>query len=229
MLARIALVAILIASSGVASADFLETFTYPDGTFPPGWTWTGDPRGEGQFWVYGGIFVHTEGRFVHYFRDVDVLDSGSYCFSALDNEWSFAWRIAPANPVTGRCFILLRNASWDFMLVKMLWRTLDGYPEGQYMWHNGNWEGYLQHSSEPDPGVWHDLEILDSGTTVVIRVDGESVISLPYDPSVYEAGYIGLGAGEYGEMTPAFDNVCFNSLAVPVETGSWGTIKAMFR
>ncbi|MCP4645009.1 MAG: hypothetical protein GY851_31495, partial [bacterium] len=133
-------VVLALAFGSAVAADFLDTFDYPDGTFPPEYTWTGDPRGGGYFEVHDGAFTHVDGDHVHYFRPGDVNGFGVYSFFVTGTEWVFAWRITPDSPDAGRCLVFYHNDAWypnAYTFAEFSWTTLAGYPEGQYMWHNG--------------------------------------------------------------------------------------------
>mgnify|MGYP006294853775 CR=1 FL=1 len=222
---------VLVASvllAPTASADFTDTFTYADGTFPPEWTWTGDPRGAGFFEVHAEAFVHVDGGHVHYFRDLEVCGAGTYEFDVTDTEWVFAWRITPGNPDAGKCLCFYHNDyyGWSYNFVEFTWSTLGGYPDGQYMWHNGSHTAHAQYGASPPVGQ-HHVRIEDMGSWVSIWVDDDLIfdrafVSIP-------SGYIGLGCDGPGVMTPAFDNVSFHEEPSPVEPATWGTVKALFK
>jgi len=42
----LALLILVVVPTAALADDFLDTFTYPDGTQPPEWIWTGDPQNE---------------------------------------------------------------------------------------------------------------------------------------------------------------------------------------
>jgi hypothetical protein len=218
-----------LCTSAVAG-EFLDTFDYPDGSFPPEYTWTGDPRGGGWFEVHNGEFTHVDGGHVHYFRDGDIVGDGIYSFFVLDSDWDFAWRITSSDPMSGRCLVLYHNDHWGYeaySLTEFSWWTLGGYPEGQFMWHNGSNLDIVHHTSDPLVG-WHEILILDYGTSVEVRVDGFTI----FDETVEEipAGYVGMGCYGPGVMTPAFDFVEYSyHHGSPVESASWSAIKSLFR
>ncbi len=230
MIRAVAILAV-VAICGVAVAgEFLETFSYPDGSFPANWTWTGDPRGGGSFLVQSEEFTHIEGGHVHYFRDLDITGIGIYEFDAMDTYWEFAWRIDTADPDVGRCLVFYHNdywGSWAFSLTEFSWSTLSGYPDGQYMWHNGSNLNIHHYDTGPLAG-WQHVIIDDQGTHVDISVDGELVFSEDFQPIA--DGYVGLGSATgSGVMTPAFDNVEFGYGGSPISAESWGRIKALYR
>lgn len=193
----------LLAPSVVSGGDFLDTFTYPDGTFPPEWTWTGDPRGGGAFLVQGEAFVHIGGGHVHYFRPGEVAGYGEYEFEYRDGFWTYAWRISPGNPNSGRCLFLHPG----FAFGEFEWTTLGGYPEGQYMYHNGSFTRRVYNTYDPGPGS-HHVRIVDQCNRVQIYVDGDPIFDEPYEP--IPDGYVGLGSDSgSGAGFPSFDNVAY--------------------
>ena len=245
---RVLAILVVVSMCGVAVAEeFLDTFSYPDGGFPPNWTWTGDTRGGGSFSVQNEELTHTEGGHVHYFRNPDITGIetrefggrdacrdfsgiGLYEFDVKDTYWEFAWRIDPADPAVGRCLVFYHNdywGSWAYTLTEFSWSTLSGYPGGQYMWHNGS--DLNIHHSDTGPLVgWHHVVIDDQGGHVDIQVDGELVFSEDFQP--IPDGYVGLGAATgSGAMTPAYDNVEFRHSASPTSEESWGCIKALYQ
>ena len=226
----LAVATVLLLCGVVYPGEFIETFSYPDGTFPPNWTWTGDPRGNASFLVQNGEFTHIDGSHIHYFRDLDVTGIGIYEFDALDTYWEFAWRIDPADPDIGRCLCFYHNdywGPWSYSFTEFSWSTLGGYPEGQYMWHNGSNVNIRHYETGPIAG-WRHVSIDDHGTHVEIRVDGELIFSEDFEP--IPDGYIGLGSATgSAPMTPAFDNVAFSYGGSPVQTASWTRVKALYR
>lgn len=224
----IGLFCLLLPTSGVAG-DFLDTFTYPDGTFPPEWTWTGDPRGGGQFLVQGEAFVHTEGGHVHYFRPT-ACDAGEYEFDIEGSYWGFGWRISPGNPNGGRCLCFYFNdywGQWGYSFTEFECWTLSGYPERQYMWHNGSNLRIVHHWQDPESG-WQHVRITDSGDRVQICVEEKLIFDEPFE--LIPDGYVGLGSATgSGIGFPAFDNVSFTETCTGVECQSWSSIKGLFR
>ncbi|MCK4548023.1 MAG: right-handed parallel beta-helix repeat-containing protein [Candidatus Eisenbacteria sp.] len=184
-----------------ASADFLDTFSYPDGTFPPEYEWTGDPTGGGWFLVQDETFAHAEGGHVHFFRPGSIAGRGEYEFDYLGDDWTFAWRITHGNPGFGYCLLLHPG----FVLVEGWWYTPYGYPDGQYMYHNP-WDiRTIESPYDPGPG-WHHVRIVDDYEHVRIYVDEDLIFEEPV--MGLSDGYIGLGSGSNsGVGFPAFDNV----------------------
>ena len=225
LLVVLSIVAVL---AGTAGADFIDTFSYPDGTSPPEYTWTGDPRGGGVSEVQGGMFVHTVYGHIHFFRDLEICGAGVYEFDVTDTEWGFAWRISTYDPDEGSCLVFYHNDYWGsgYNLVGFGWSTLTQYPEGQFMWHNG-WHYEHWHYPAPAPVGLHHVRILDELNHVTIWVDDELIFS--ESVSELDDGYIGLGFDWAAAMTPAFDNVSYSSEVSPVEHTSWGSIKALYR
>ena len=218
----------LVAVVGTATADFIDTYPYEDGSFPPEWTWTGDPRGGGVFEIHDETFVHTEGGHVHFFRDLEVCGAGTYEFDVTDTYWSFAWRITPDNPDVGKCLCVYHNDywGWAFNFVEFDWDTLPGYPDGQYMWHNGWHTVHSQVDAAPPIG-WHHVRIEDTGSHVKVWFDDELLFDRDFTPIL--GGYVGLGCSWADPMTPAFDNVSFTAETSPVHEATWTAIKALHR
>jgi len=227
MRSLIAVIAMLAIASLSATASFLDDFSYPDGTFPPEWTWTGDPRGAGVFEVHDETFVHVSGGHIHFFRDLEVCGTGVYEFDARDWDWGFAWRINPANPNAGSCFCFYHNDywGWAYNFVEFDWSTLGGYPEGQYMWHNG-WHTRIEHHYAGPQSGWVHVRIEDTGDHVRIWLDDDLIFDIDVTP--IPDGYPGLGSSWADSMLPAFDNVSYSSFS-PIEETSWSSIKALFR
>jgi hypothetical protein len=221
----------IMAAPVAGQVFFADEFDLPDGSFPAEWTWTGDPRGGGEFEVHGGTFVHTDGGHVHYFRPDPVVGIGLYEFEVLDTNWVFGWLISPADPMAGRCLCFYHNdawGQWGYSFTEFSWWTLDPgtYPDGQYMWHNGT-DLRIVHSWTPGPlEGWHSVSILTGTDFVEIRVDQGLIFSEAYE-SIPD-GYVGLGCDAPGTMTPAFDNVAM-VWPDPVEARSWSSIKSLFR
>lgn len=217
----------IIASSG----EFVESFDYADGLLPGDWTWTGDPRGGGEFLVQSGEFVHMDGSHVHYFRNSDVHGMGIYEFDAMDSYWGVAWRITPDDPNAGRCLGFYHNdywGGWTFSFTEFTWTTLSGYGDGQFMYHNGSNLDIVHYSTASELDGWHHYQIEDMGDRVRITMDYDELL---FDEEIepIPSGYIGLGADTgSGVLTPAFDNVQYH-YASPVESRSWSSIKALYR
>ena len=221
---------VLVLASGSSADEFFDTFDEPDGSLPSEWTWTGDPRGGGEFQVQSGTFAHVDGGHVHYFRHADVTGVGRYEFDVMDSYWSFAWRITTSDPDQGRCLELYHNdywgGQWKYSLTEFSWYTLGGYPQGQYMWPNGSNLDIVHHTSGPVSG-WHHITVVDELDQVQVWVDGSLIFDEQVEP--IPEGYIGLGSATgSGTMTPQFDNVRF-SFNVPVEDATWGAVKALFK
>ena len=212
------------------AAEFMETFSYPDASFPADWTWTGDPRGGAEFLVYGGEFRHVEGSHVHYFRHTDVCGSGIYEFDVLDSHWTYAWRITPEDPNQGRAFILEHRAypSMGYYFYEFSWVTDTAYPDAQYWYVNGGGAIDEVFVASPDSVGWRHVTIVDDETLVTVHIDGELLFEEIVEP--IPTGFVGLGSTtRAGTMTPAFDNVAYSFGASPVDVRRWGSIKALFR
>ncbi len=212
-----------------AAGEFIDTFDGPDGSFPSEYTWTGDPRGEGYFEIHDSTFVHVEGGHVHYFRHADVCGAGIYSFLARDTDWNFAWRITPSDPTIGRCLCLYHEAFYyphSYTLAELWWSTIPSYPEGQFMWHHASDISIQHYYSGPLVG-WHEIVIIDGGTFVEVFADNVLIFETFVED--IPDGYVGLGCGNPGVMTPAFDFVEYSHMGSPVELSSWGQLKAMFR
>jgi hypothetical protein len=232
------LIAMLIGAAATTSfaLGYFDAFEYPDGTFPPKWTWTGDPRGGGSFLVYDGAFTHVSGGSVYYFRS-DTRDGrpglgAVYGFGVKGTNWIFAWRITTSDTMQGRCLWLSHDdlwGSWGYTFAEFSWETLDPaqYPDGQYMWHNGTPLRLGHHATDGPLEGWHIVLIDDqSETHAVITVDGEDIFDEPYE--FIEDGFQGIGCVVDGEMTPAFDDIG-GDWPDPVEQTTWGSMKALFR
>ncbi len=216
------LLGLLVVPTCCLAGDFLDTFAYADGTFPPGWTWTGDPRGGGVFLVQDEAFTHTSGGHVHYFKPT-VCGVGEYEFEVKGDLWTYAWRIEPTGPLSGRCLFL---HPW-YAFGEFSWTTLGGYPEGQYMYHNGSFSRRVYNNVVPEPG-WHHIRIVDEGDRVQIYADGDLVFDETFDP--IPDGYVGLGSDTgSGAGFPAFDNVGYAETITPVNRETWGSVKTVYR
>jgi len=209
-------------------ADYHEMFSYPDGTFPPTWVWTGDPRGGGFFEVHDGAFTHVSGGHVHYFRDADQCGRGVYRLDVRGTDWVFAWRVDAANPQAGTCYCIYHNDywGWAYNFVEFEWTTLAGYPEGQYMWHNG-WHTRIEHHPADPSETWVNLVIEDESDHVRVWVEGTVIFDIDVEP--IPNGYIGVGSSGGGTMWPAFDNLRGSPGSAPVESLSWTRLKSLFR
>ena len=213
----------------VAAGEFIDTFDSPDGSFPSEYTWTGDPRGEGFFEIRDSTFVHVEGGHVHYFRHADICGAGIYSFLVRDTHWNFAWRITPTDPNAGRCLILYHNDFYfpnAYTFAELSWSTIPGFPEGQFMWHHAGDLSIAHYQTGPLTG-WHEILIRDGGTFVEVFADNVLIFERLVED--IPDGYIGIGCGEPGVLTPAFDFVEYSHLSSPVESCSWGHVKALFR
>lgn len=223
--------------AGAATADlpdFVETFTYPDGSIPTDWVWTGDPQGGGEFAVQNGEFVHLDGGYVYYVRLVIdyPCDQGTYEFDVKDSNWEFAWQITGTSE-SGGCWRLYHNDAWGqpgFTLSYGAWSTLPEYPDGLYMFHNcEDWYVY-HHWTEPLVG-WHHITIADIlGFLTITLDDSEEIFWARGSRAGGRESLVGLGAtAGSGVGTPAFDNVEYKAYYSGVEETRWGRIKAMYR
>jgi len=227
--------ACLLAAVPIACAyppDFRETFTYPDGSLPPDWTWTGDPQGEGLFRVQDGQFVHMSGGYAYYVRVAPDWPCGQgwYEFDVKDSNWEFAWGIN-GTPDSGWCCRLYHNDAWGmpgYTLAASTWTTLPGYPGGQYMFHNATDLEVFHCWTEPLVG-WHHITIVDALGMLYILEDGWKWLFEGGSMDPY-GGHVGLGAtAGSGVLTPVFDNVEHVAWYSPAERTSWGSVKALFR
>ena len=213
-------------------ANFLEEFSYADGSLPPDWIWTSDPQGEGQFTVQDSQFGHLNGGDSYYVR-IPPKDAacyqGWYRFDVKDSNWEFAWGIY-GTPQSGWCCRLYHSDARGqpgFTLTYSEWSVPPAHPDGQYTFHNATDLCVLHSSSGPLVG-WHHVTIEDILGGLLITLDDWQVIFS--ESSFCVGGYVGLGAtASSGEMTPAFDNVEYVAYHSPVEHKSWGNIKALFR
>ena len=113
-----------------------------------------------------------------------------------------------------------------YSLAEFSWHTLEGYPEGQYMWHNGSNLTIRHRETGPLTG-WHQVIIEDRDDRVTVWVDADTIFwRIPVQP--LPDGYVGLGCDGTGDMTPAFDDVTYMG-AAPVYSATWSAIKAVFR
>jgi hypothetical protein len=242
-----------------SDADFLHTFTGPDGSFPDGWIWTHDTRGDGAFLIHDNAFAHVDGGYAHYTWSQESCGPAIFEFDAKDTHWAFAWRLVgsefvcwecgeavpewvpecptcgAANSFThsGDCLRLHHNDEygWGYNVDHFSWHTLPYYPNATYWWHNGS-PAWVQHSSAAPHDGWSHVKIADSGSNVRIWVDGMLIFDLVLSPSSF--GCVGLGSSGGAEMTPAFDNLsCANTSVtdtrVNVEPVSWSRVKSIFR
>jgi len=230
----LALMLVVVGAGAVVAdpPDFIETFSYSDGSMPPGWVWTGDPQGGGQFAVQDSQFVHLDGGYAYYVRVVASeweCGQGFYDFDVKDSNWEFAWGIY-GFPDHGWCCRLYHNDAWGqpgYTFTYSEWSTLPGYPGGQYMFHNSTDLSVSHYWTGPLVG-WHHITIQDVLGGVLITVDGSEVIFSDWSCSV--GGYIGLGAtAGSGNLTPAFDNLEHEAYYSPVEGRSWGRVKSLYR
>ena len=135
LILALALVAVWAGAAVANPPDFLETFSYPDGSLPPNWVWTGDPQGGGQFAVQDSQFTHVDGGYAYYIRLVSQewwCDQGFYEFDVKGSNWEFAWGIYGTSG-SGWCNRLYHNDVWGqpgYTLTYSEWSTLPEYPEG---------------------------------------------------------------------------------------------------
>jgi hypothetical protein len=232
-LTALVLACVLVAPAASALLVFRDTFTYPDGTFPSEWVWTGDSQGDGHFLVSDGTFTHTDGGYVYYTRYAAPgwePSDGWFDFDVKDSDWEFAWAIW-GTPTSGTCCRLSHNdawGQWGYTVTESEWTTTPGSPDGQYMFHNGTDVTTRHYWTGPLIG-WHHVEIWEIFMDVEILVDGQPIFW--FDHSImYLYGRIGIGASNGSGMgTPAFDNICYYSYSDPVGAMSWGRIKVLFR
>jgi hypothetical protein len=230
LISTLAYMLAVVAAACAYPQDFHEAFTYPDGSLPPDWTWTGDPQGGGAFRVQGGQFVHMDGGYAYYVRVApNWCAEGLYEFDVKDSNWEFAWGIQ-GTPDSGWCCRLYHNDAWGrpgYTLAASTWTTLPGYPGGQYMFHNATDLQVSHYWTEPLVG-WHHIRIFDALGHMEIDADYSQVLFSGWTMGPY--GHVGLGATVgSGTLTPAFDNVEHMALYSPVEGASWGRVKALFR
>ena len=209
-------------------ADFDYTFGGANGSFPFAWEWTGDPTGGGVFEIQDEAFTHVSGGHVYYILPPHICGWGPYRFKVRGTDWSFAWRITPDDPEAGKCFCIYYNDywGWAYNFVEFDWTTLPGYPEGQYMWHNG-WHTRIEHHYADPPESWVEVVIQDSESDIFIWVDDELIFELEVTP--IPQGIVGLGSDGGGPMWPAFDYVRWSPGSVPVEHGSWARVKSLYK
>jgi hypothetical protein len=233
---RLVLLVLLVgACSVVASAqppDYIESFDYPNGFFPPGWSSTGDPQGGGQFLVSSEEFVHVDGGYVYYVADGwFLLSPGSFTFRVRGPYWEFAWGITPGNEASGWCMRLRYDDSggaWGCTLTETHWSTIPGFPGGRYMFHHGADLTTYHYAVALGTG-WHSVNIEHISRYVTVYVDSQALFHV--QPTyVGGSGFMGLGASTgSGSMSPAFDDLSHWPEGDPVHSGSWGGIKALFR
>jgi len=229
------LVLVVAGCSVVANAqppDYWEDFTYPDGSFPVGWSCTGDTGGGGQFVVSSGEFVHVDGGYVYYVADGwFLLEGGSFFFNVRGPYWEFAWGILPGNQASGWCMRLRYDdtgGAWGCTLTETHWSTIPGFPGGRYMFHHGT--DLTTNHYPVDLGTgWHAVRIGHLSRYVDVWLDWQLVFET--QPTYARNwGFMGLGASAgSGSMSPAFDDLVHWPEGDPVHAGSWGGIKALFR
>ena len=219
------------------AAGYWDTFDYPDGAFPDEWGWTGYSEEGGHFLVYDGAFTHVEGGAAYYYRMSGWANRNlpaSYDFLVEDSPWVFAWRITSTDPSAGRCLWLSHDDSggyWAYTFAECSWENLDpgAYPEGEFMWHNAT---MLRSVQQPTAGPlvgWHMIHVWEYGPQaldVEVWVDTDLIFDESYE--YIPEGHQGLGCPSGGDMSPAFDSL-WAQWPDPVESGSWGRIKSLYR
>ncbi len=229
--------AIASVSSGQSgpTAGYWDTFDYPDGTLPEWWHWTGYSDGGGSFLVQGSAFTHVEGGAAYYYRDSWCGARnlpGWYDFQVKDANWVFAWRISSDDPTAGRCLWLSHDdLSGSYTFAECSWENLDPqeYPDGEFMWNNATVLRSVQCEAACPPVGWHTVSISEGGPQALeleIFIDHVQIFDVSYE--FIPEGLQGIGCLVGGEMTPAFDSI-WAQWPDPVEAGTWGCIKALYR
>jgi hypothetical protein len=223
---------ILLASAPAEAVSDIEEFSYPDGTFPPGWVWTGYSEDGGEFTVQDSAFTHVSGGAVYYlWRGPRHLGALHY-FIVRGGNWVYGFRITQDDPSEGRCLLLSHDdssGSWGINFMEFEWHTLDPgqYPEGQYMWHNGV---ALRSVHSPTSGPleeWHHISIdCEAPLRAIIKLDNVVIFDEAYE--YIPMGDVGLGSNGSTPMVPAFD---YFEVAwpCPAEVSSWTRVKSLYR
>jgi len=237
---RVLFLAILVATvpwaAGHAQGTWWEYFEYPDGTLPAEMVSTGDPGDEGAFAVQGSTLSHTVAGSAHYIWDWEMsyFEMDGYAFEVWGANWDFAWRIFASNRTSGRCLRLShtdRYGQWAYAFSEFEWSLPEAgaRPETQWTWHTGvDLRVALYPSGGPTEG-WHLVEIMDNYASdrVRIKIDGELVLEESYE-RIQLHGFEGFGCPDGESGVPALDYLLL-WWPCPVESVTWGMIKAMYR
>ena len=223
----------LLAAAPAEAVNDFDDFEYPDGTFPPGWVWTGYSEDEGEFSVQDSAFTHVSGGPVYYLWWGPTRHLGAiHSFVVRGGNWVYGFRITDEDPSEGRCLLLSHDDSsggWGINFAEFEWRTLDPgqYPEGQYMWHNGVALRSVHFATAGPLEDWHYVWInCEAPLRVIIKLDNVVIFDEPYE--YIPMGSVGLGSNGSATMAPAFD---WFEIAwpCPVEVSSWARVKSLYR
>ena len=240
MAARIlllAMVCVVVPCIAQAQGNWWEHFEYPDGTLPAQMVFTGDPADEGAFAVLGNALSHTLSGSAHYIWDwerVPDIAIDGYAFEVWGANWDFAWRVSGSDPTSGRCLRLShsdRHGQWGYAFSEFAW-SLPGdgaRPESQWTWHSGvDLRVSLYATAGPAEG-WHLVEIMDDHANDLVRVkiDGELILEEGYE-RIGLFGYPGFGCADGESGAPALEYIVL-WWPCPVESATWGMVKAMYR
>ncbi len=226
-------------AQGGPAAGYEDTFELPDGSFPAEWHWTGYSESDGRFLIDDSSFTHIDGGAVYYTRR--CRDRGRnlgayYELVVRGSNWAFAWRITSGDPTAGRCLWLSHDDSsgeWAYTFAECSWQNLspEQYPDGSYMWHNATVLRSARHTTEGPLEGWHTIRIWETGPNaqhIEVWVLDTGYIFLDETYEYIQDGLQGFGALGGGELTPALGSL-WAQWPDPVETTSWGRIKALFR
>jgi len=225
--------AVLLSGLSAHAQVDIEYFEYDDGVVPPGWTRTAFPEAGGFFEVRDGAFTEVVGGAVYY-NWLHRRHLGAYhTFRVRGGHWVYAWRIGELDPFGGRCLLLHHDdssGSWAIGFTEFAWENPDpvAYPDGYYIWNNGVSLRSVYYPTEGPLEDWHivHIECLTAGS-VRVKLDDELIFDDWYAP--IDMGYfIGLGSSGGSAMVPAFDWIEV-AWPDPVESGTWGKLKSMFR
>jgi hypothetical protein len=168
------------------------------------WQWTQDGRGGGSqnsLTVSGDTLNIAPVDHVHFTHLDTILGTGTYKFRFnTQTRFVFAWRISPTDSTKGTGLIFQNEGNQGFSLIHVTWSSF------YYGWHNAS--SFRNTVNSPlIRNQWHDVEIRDSGTQIIVLLDGEVLpffegSNRPVDDFLrdVEPGYIGIGGGEKGTV-----------------------------
>jgi len=233
----VVLAVITIPGVVLAQGSWWEHFEYPDGAVPPTMVSTGDPADTGAFAVLDDALSHTMPGSAHYlfpWGDAGIIELDGYALRIWGAPWDFAWRIGLDSPSAGRCLRLShtdRYGQWAYVLSEFEWSVPEcnrgGSPE--WTWHRGTDLSVVLFPTDGPSDGWHEVFVWDmwARDSVRVRVDTQLIFEEQYE-TIGHKGYTGFGCESVGAGAPSLEYLSF-WWPCPVETATWGKLKAMFR
>jgi len=233
----IVMVVLAIPCVAMAQGSWWEHFEYPNGTLPAEVISTGDAADEGAYTVVDNILSHTSSGAAHYifdWGDVPTIEIDGYGFEVWGANWDFAWRVCGTDPTSGRCLRLShtdRYGQWAYALSEFAWSLPEASArrEAQWTWHTGVDLRVSLYPTEGPADGWQTIEINDDWgrDTVRVKVDDQLIFKEGYERIAFR-GYPGFGCSDVDSGAPSLEYIVL-WWPCPVESATWGRVKAMYR